>query len=56
MSQGIRQAEKEYKEITASCFIFLKSNGLKSEFIKDLLSRTLNQTIYEIDAIMEWKK
>ena len=54
MSQGIRQAEKEYKEITASCFIFLKSNGLKSEFIKDLLSR--NQTINEIDAIMEWKK
>ena len=55
-NKGIKQAEKEFKEITASCFIYLRSNGLRSEFIQDLLMRTLYQTIHEIDQIIEWNK
>ena len=49
----IEQAEKEFKEITGACYLFLTSNGLKPEAVEDLLLTTVKTTIENIRATQE---
>ena len=41
-------ANKEFVDTIASCYIYLTRNGLKSDYVENMLISTLKDTIQEI--------
>ena len=47
-------ANKEFVDTIASCYIYLTRNGLKSDYVENMLISTLKDTIQEIKRGGGW--
>lgn len=43
--EDMKKAQKEFDETVATCVVFLNKNGVKIEFIREMLHRSLDEVI-----------
>ncbi len=55
--KDLEKAQREFELIVGSCYIYLTKNGLKSDFVEDLLRNTMEDIIKQYREIeLKWLK